>query len=67
MGSVRVLVYRGASRKLQRLLRRHGDKVLLVVVVVEFDSPGQAGALAKAYGGEDLDSILRLAGGARDG
>ena len=49
---VKAFVYRGAPAQLIRLLRRHRNRVLAVVVIMEFESGSQAGGVAKAYAGD---------------
>ncbi len=46
---VKVLDSRDAERELRKLLKRHGDKVLAVAVIVRVDSDRQVGALARHY------------------
>ena len=41
---------REAQRRLHRLLRRHGSRILVLAIVVELENPRQAAALARHYG-----------------
>ncbi len=60
---MRVLLFRNVNSAL-RFLRRHGDKVVQVVVVVRGgrDSPAWKGAVKSNYGAQVLSGLILLEG-----